>query len=95
MAFLAPELATEIVHFARGAKIMFQVRDENLHGVWIPLEEGKAVRLRSVLVDGREGPQFRTDIAVASGDELWQIAEAMEVFAQGAHELLETRPTRD
>lgn len=86
---LDPELATEVVDFARGAKIMFQVRNENLHGVWISLEEGKAVRLRSVLVDGREGPEFRTDSAVASGDELSHIAEGMEGFAQRAHKVLE------
>jgi hypothetical protein len=86
---LDPGLAEQVVDFARGARTAFQVRNDNLHGVWIALEQGEVVRLRSVLVDGREGPEFLADVAVASGNQLSNVADGMEGFAQLAHALLE------
>lgn len=47
------------------------------------------MRLRSVLVDGREGPEFAVDVANASGAKLQQVAGAMEVFADAGHGLLQ------
>jgi len=86
---LDAELAERVADFARGAKIVFQIRNDNLHGVWVSLEEGTVVRLRSVLVDGREGPEYETEFADASGGQLSAIAEGMEGFARLAHGLLE------
>ena len=86
---LDAELADEVVEFAAGAKTVFQVRNDNLHGVWVALEDGDVVRLRSVLVDGREGPDFQTNLAVAAEGQLASAADAMEEFARRAYELLE------
>jgi len=86
---LDPELANTVVEFARAAKTMFEVRNDNLHNVWISLEEGKAVRIRSVLVDGREGPDFQVDVAVAGAGQLSGLADVMEGFADAGHPLLE------
>jgi hypothetical protein len=51
---LESSIASEIVEFAQASKTMFDVRNDNLHNVWVSLEQGKVVRLRSVLVDGAE-----------------------------------------
>lgn len=80
--------AEEIKEFARGARTMFKVRNENLHGVWVSLEEGKVVRLRSVLVDGKEGPQFEAEVAVAGTGKLGEVADVMEDFSLAGHTML-------
>ena len=87
---LEGSLADDVTEFARGARTMFTVRNHNLHGIWVSLEEGKAVRLRSVLVDGREGPEFQAEVAVAGTGQLAKVAEVMEVFARAGHQLLES-----
>lgn len=91
---LEPSLASEVVEFARAAKTMFDVRNDNLHNVWISLEEGTAVRLRSVLVDGAEGPEFKGDIAVAGAGQLAAQADIMDSFARAGYELLERLQAR-
>jgi hypothetical protein len=86
---LEPSLASQILDFAQASKTMFEVRNDNLHNVWVSLEEGKVVRLRSVLVDGAEGPEFQAEVAVAGVGQLAAQADIMERFAQAGFELLE------
>ena len=91
---LEPSLASEIVEFAQASKTMFNVRNDNLHNVWVSLEEGKVVRLRSVLVDGTEGPEFNAEVAVAGVGQLATQADIMETFAQAGYQLLERLHSR-
>jgi len=91
---LEPTLASDVIEFARVSKTMFKVRNDNLHSVWVSLETGKAIRLRSVLADGHEGPQFTADIAVAGAGQLAAQADIMETFARAGYELLERLQAR-
>jgi hypothetical protein len=86
---LNSELVQEVQEFAKAAKTVLEVRNANIHGFWVALEGGGVVRLRSVLIDGSEGPEFQVDIADASGGQLSRAAKIMEDFAKQAHSLLE------
>jgi hypothetical protein len=86
---LDPELAQEVAKYADDAKRMFDFRNDNLHNVWTALEEGTAIRLRSVLIDGKEGPVFATDYAVAHEGLLPLLAGGMEWFVRHGLELLD------
>jgi hypothetical protein len=64
---LDPAIVFRISDFTKGAALIFETRNANLHAFWAAIEEGGSVRLKSIVVDrsgssaarGHPRPQHR------------------------------------